>query len=495
MSVDRTALLSAVCAAGVAFFAVSVLKPLQPTLQHPPPRRYTGLIPWVLQYVYEFTYDNVYDHDVQMVRCSDKATTYRLLGIHVIGVYHPLDLEHILVKNYMNYKKGFSYELAKKVLGEALVTLPHGERHAQHRRIVSPAFSPSALKRISQLAMEGHVTELLHVLKDQVKSKSAASLSSEAEIIVQDLISRTALNIIAEAAFRLEKSDLEELAEHVKLVRDRGINVVEFLPIVNKLPTPAAVIGARFMSLTAKIVSKAAKGLQENPELVAEGSGRAIIDYLVQSKQLNTSELCDHSVTLLFAGFDTSSNSVLWALAHLAQHQSVQQKLFEELAAVMGPGIYPDVDVVRRCTYLTNVIKETMRVTPVVNDLPRTAANDDVLPYSKVVVPAGTEVDVSIIGAHRNPRIFGTDANDFRPERWEDPTLEQRVGSCGFIPFSAGPRNCIGKDFAWNEMYALLSLIVRNFSFRFGEGQSFPKEIITIVVFPEAYRMLMRERH
>ncbi len=485
--IDGKALLAAMCAGGAAYVVTKVISPLQPTLQHPPTRRYSGFLPWVLQYAYEAIHDEVYDHDVCMVNNSDKATTFRLLGLRIISVYHPADIEHVLVTNYMNFEKGFSYEVAKKILGEALVTFPHGEKHAHHRRIVSPAFSPASLRLISQLAMENHATELLHVLRDDVRRQ-------QGEIVVQTAVSRVALNIIAEAAFRLDKSDLDELAAQLSSIRDKGINVLEFLPLLNKLPTPSAILANRFRKLTGKIVEKAAERLRSNPDLAEEGSGRAIIDFLVQSKQLTQDELRDHGTTILLAGFDTSSNTVMWALAHLAQHQDVQQKLFEELAAVMGPGIYPDVDVVRRCGYLTNVIKETMRVTPVVNDLPRSAVADDVLPYSKVVIPAGASVDVSIIGAHRNPRVFGPDANDFRPERWEDPSLEQRIGSCGFIPFSAGPRNCIGKDFAWNEIYVLLSLLVRNFSFKFGEGQAFPRQVMTIVTFPEPYRMTVVER-
>ena len=490
MQVDLVAGATAVAAAGAAYCLAQVLRPPIPHMEVPPPRANRGFLPFVMQYAYELVYGQIYDIDTRFVEKSDRVVNYRVLSLSVVGIYHPLDIEHVLIRNVANYDKGFGYEAAKKLLGEGLITMPHGEKHSSSRRIVSPAFSPNALQTITENSLVGHATELFHTLQKEVRQDG----SSNHGICVQAIVSRAALNIIADAAFHMDREDLVQTEASITAMRAGGMNFLEFFPGFSQLPTAGMRRAREFKRHATACVIKAAKRVRDNPELVAEGSGRAIIDYLVQSKQLNTSELCDHSVTLLFAGFDTSSNSVLWALAHLAQHQSVQQKLFEELAAVMGPGIYPDVDVVRRCTYLTNVIKETMRVTPVVNDLPRTAANDDVLPYSKVVVPAGTEVDVSIIGAHRNPRIFGTDANDFRPERWEDPTLEQRVGSCGFIPFSAGPRNCIGKDFAWNEMYALLSLIVRNFSFRFGEGQSFPRQQFTIVVYPESYRLSISER-
>jgi cytochrome P450 len=322
--------------------------------------------------------------------------------------------------------------------------------------------------------------------------ESRSGRSTEARgINVQEIVSRAALNIIADAAFHMEPQDLAETERTVTHLRSVGMQFLDFFPIFSMIPSAGARAAKAFHFHVTACIRKAVARVRGSPPREA---GRAIIDFLVHSNSFSDSELCDHAVTVMFAGFDTSSNTVMWALAHLAQHQDVQSKLFEELAAVLGRGIYPDIDALRRCSYLTNVIKETMRVTPVVNDLPRTAIADDVLPYSKVVIPAGADVDVSIIGAHRNPRVYGADANDFRPERWDDPTLEQRVGSCGFIPFSAGPRNCVGQDFAWNEMYVILSLLVRNFSFKFGENQSFPKQISTIVTFPEPCRMLFQER-
>jgi cytochrome P450 len=492
MPIDSVAGVTAVAAAAGAFMTMKWLKGVVPGTERPPPRSASGLLPFLLQYGYEVSYGQIYDIDSTFVQQSDRAICYRVLHFPVVGIYHKDDIEHVLVSNAGNYIKGFGYDAAKKLLGDGLITMPSGDKHSRDRRIVSPAFSPTALKKITQNALVGHATELLHTLRREVREGSA---SISRGIFLQEAVSRAALNIVADAAFHMERKDLVQTEATVLKMREGGMQFLEFFPLFSMLPTAGMRSAQEFHRHVTNCVLKAISRVRElsasNPE---EHSGRAIIDFLVQSKELTTKELCDHSVTLMFAGFDTSSNTVMWALAHLAQHQDVQQKLFEEMAAVMGPGIYPDVDVVRRCGYLTNVIKETMRVTPVVNDLPRSAVADDVLPYSKVVIPAGTEVDVSIIGAHRNPRVFGPDANDFRPERWEDPSLEQRIGSCGFIPFSAGPRNCIGKDFAWNEMYVLLSLLVRNFSFKFGEGQTFPKQQFTVVVYPEAYRLQIRER-
>ena len=163
-------------------------------------------------------------------------------------------------------------------------------------------------------------------------------------------------------------------------------------------------------------------------------------------------------------------------LALLATHENVQTKLHEQLCEVMGKNKNVDIDALRQCAYLNNVIRESLRVLPTAPLIARSTFEDDVLPFSKVVIPKGETIAISIYHIHRNRQIYGEDAEDFRPERWEDPDLERRCGSCGYMPFSVGKRNCIGKEFAVNELCVLLGSIVRNFSFEFAPGEVFPQK-------------------
>lgn len=223
-------------------------------------------------------------------------------------------------------------------------------------------------------------------------------------------------------------------------------------------------------------------------------TGRAIIDYLLQSKELTMSDIRDHGVTFMFTGLDTSSNTLQWLMALLALHPQCQDRLYDELCNVMGRGSCPAVEDVSTCAYLTNVIKEALRLYGVAAFIGRDAQEDDVLPHSKVIIPKGTYIVVGLIATHRSSETFGEDAELFRPERWEDPALEERTGLGGFIPFGVGKRNCIGKEFAMVEMMILLAVLVRNFKMDFRNGQTFPKAQLDIIYTPHAFKVAMSMR-
>lgn len=310
---------------------------------------------------------------------------------------------------------------------------------------------------------------------------------------MNDLIRRAALHIIAESAFHCTKDDLKSVADEFTVINKLPQNVLILLvPLLKFLPLSER-----------RAIDKARKNLGEYVLSIAEqiksegsivdGTARAIIDYLVQSEELTTDDLRDHSLTFMFAGFESTTNTLQWTLAILAEHKIVQQKLYETLSTIAAPGTCPDIDTLQSCVYLNNCINESMRLSPVVPVISRDTVDDDVLPFTKVVVPAGTTVLLSIHGAHRNPAVFGADADKFRPERWDDPTLKERIGVCGFFPFSAGPRNCIGKEFALNELLILLSILVRNFEFNIRK-EDFPTRKFGVTMQPTPYNMTIRAR-
>jgi cytochrome P450 len=476
--IDVVAFLGAIAAAGTSFVILTAIKPMPPRIPRAP-RQKTGFLAWLLDQAYDRTCCPPLQSDYFIFsKTNYRAAAYRHFCFQIIGLAHPADLEHVFLTNKNNYVKGMGYDAIKRMFGNGLVTVADGEEHTRHRRIVSPAFSPAALKLMSKETMVTHAKELYTEIYRRVDEGAV-------DVALQELISRAALNIVADAAFHTGKEELGQVSDHIMRMQEEGISFLSFIPILDKLPSKSFELLQAFRSMVNDIILRRYQTREEQ----GTGEGRAIIDYLVRSKELDFSMLKDHSVTFMFAGFETSSTCLQWTLLNLARDESIQQKLFEELSAAFGPRICPDPDLLRLCPFLVNVIKESLRLFPPVVGLPRQAIADDVLPYSKVVIPAGAFVDCAFAATHLEPSTYGADAAAFRPERWEDPSLEQRIGSCGFIPFSAGPRNCIGKDFAWNEILMLLSLLVRNFRFSFPAGESFPDQKRGIVIYPAPYRL------
>jgi cytochrome P450 len=484
--VDVKALGVSLWAAATAFVCVRYfLRPLHsPRLQ--PPRATLSaadgwFLPFVMQHAYEMTFRETLPILGDMVRWSaNRVVLYRFLYFHRHVVSHQLDAEHILLSHPERYEKGPGYRILKMVLGEGLVTQFDEDSHARHRRIVGPAFSPQALRTISNITNTRHCQAMIDEIRQCVDNPSTRGV-----LAVQDLINRTTLNVIAEAAFHADDPKaVEDIGRLFNMIQDESSDAFIVLnaplPGVEHLPFgPPARVRQTLKQVLPHIAAVQAKVL---PGEVTDGSGKALIDYLLSSKNLSDIELRDHSVTFMFAGHETTSNSLQWMLALLATRREIQNKLFEELCEVMGKGKSVDIDTLRQCQYLNNVVKESLRVLPTAPLIAKSLLVDDVLPYSKTVVPKGETVVISIYHIHRNKHIYGDDAEEFRPERWEDADLERRCGSCGYIPFSVGKRNCIGKDFALNELCVLLGTIVRNFSFAFAEGETFPKHKLHVTL-------------
>ncbi|KAL4915247.1 putative cytochrome P450 family protein [Aspergillus aurantiobrunneus] len=179
----------------------------------------------------------------------------------------------------------------------------------------------------------------------------------------------------------------------------------------------------------------------------------------------------DQLLQLLFAGRDTTATLISFALLCLARHPGGWDKLREEILQQFGtPG-----DVGRRdemtfenlkgCTYLQHVLSETLRLYPPIPVNTRQALRDTVLPTGggpdrnePVVVPQGTTLTYSVYVIHRRKDIWGEDASEWRPERWEG-----MKGGFHYLPFNAGPRHCPGQQFALTEAAYTLARLAQTF--------------------------------
>ncbi|KAF9422810.1 hypothetical protein HW555_001594 [Spodoptera exigua] len=187
-------------------------------------------------------------------------------------------------------------------------------------------------------------------------------------------------------------------------------------------------------------------------ELMIESSGG--------DKGYTDKELLEEIMVIFTAGTDTSTLASSFASMLLARHPDVQEKVYQECKDVFGDSNLPvTAEELSRLKYMGAVIKETLRLYPPGPILLRKVDNDVVLP-SGDTLPKGTGIFVSIFAANRNPRYWGDDADQFRPERFIDTQLKHPAA---FLSFSYGPRNCLGYRYAMLSMKSVLSNIVRRF--------------------------------
>jgi len=191
-------------------------------------------------------------------------------------------------------------------------------------------------------------------------------------------------------------------------------------------------------------------------------------------------ELLDEAITLLFAGQDTSAATLSWTLHLLSLHPNTQMRLAKEVRdclsnANIGHGERISKKMVSKMTFLDAVIKESMRLYPVapfvVRRLPDalTILSDTSGSEESVTIPKDTFACIWIYGLHRNPKLWHR-ANDFVPERWIDPVLQklddaQTKYKGAFMPFAAGPRNCVGQPLAQTILKIMLARIINECEF------------------------------
>nr|AIY55343.1 cytochrome P450 monooxygenase CYP52-N2 [Wickerhamiella domercqiae] len=177
---------------------------------------------------------------------------------------------------------------------------------------------------------------------------------------------------------------------------------------------------------------------------------------------------------ILIAGRDTTAATLAYAFHYLTKNPAIYAKVREDVLTVFpnGDASLATFEDLRKAKYLQMVIKEVLRLAPVVPTNSRTAVRDTYLPRGggpagnlPVFVPKGTNVRYSAYVLHRDPDIYGADSYDFNPERWrpENKLPGSPMYSWGYIPFNGGPRICVGQQFALTEFALTMIKLVLEF--------------------------------
>ncbi|KAB1257723.1 Cytochrome P450 4V2 [Camelus dromedarius] len=192
---------------------------------------------------------------------------------------------------------------------------------------------------------------------------------------------------------------------------------------------------------------------------------RAFLDLLLnvtddEGNKLSHEEIREEVDTFMFEGHDTTAAAVNWSLYLLGSYPEVQKKVDNELEEIFGKSDRPaTLEDLKKLKYLECVIKESLRLFPPVPFFARNLNEDCDVGGYKIV--KGSQVIIVPYALHRDPRYF-PDPEEFVPERFLPENSKGRH-SYAYVPFSAGPRNCIGQKFAIMEEKTILSCILRHF--------------------------------
>ena len=189
-------------------------------------------------------------------------------------------------------------------------------------------------------------------------------------------------------------------------------------------------------------------------------------------------EIVANVLTFITAGHETTAVALTWALWLLAKDQATQQRVFDEVRAVVGDQII-DATHVEGLSFCRQVIQEAMRLFPPAPGIARIAK--DAMEIAGMQISARTRIHIPVFALHRNVGLWDN-PNAFDPDRFAADQVKAR-SRYAFLPFGGGPRICIGAGFAMIEAAIILATVVRAFCFQPVAGHR-PKPVAKITLRP-----------
>jgi len=319
------------------------------------------------------------------------------------------------------------------MLGRHSLLLLDEDEHMRERKLMLPAFHGDALRRYPDL-----IREIAEAEVSGWPTGEPVALRPRMQAITLEVILRLVIGVRDPEALGRLRDLLARLVDQSTMV----------LFLVTALDRDLSWFPPwrRFLEIRAQADELIYREIARRR---ADPSGDDILSMLVQSSAeggdaLTDEELRDELVTLLLAGHETTATALAWAFERLARHPDVMARLRKSL----DDG---------ESDYLDAVIKETLRVRPVVMEVGRDITEP--VQIGRWHLPAGTRVMSSIGLVQRAEDRWGDDAKAFRPERLIDAQPEPYT----WIPFGGGPRRCIGASFATTEMAAIIPVVLREF--------------------------------
>uniref|UniRef100_A0A8D0DZ82 Cytochrome P450 n=1 Tax=Salvator merianae TaxID=96440 RepID=A0A8D0DZ82_SALMN len=384
-------------------------------------------------------------------------------------------------------KDNFAYQNIIPWIGKGLLVL-HGPKWFQHRKLLTPGFHYTILKPYVALMAES-TKIMLDKWEQLITQEKSVELFEHVSLMTLDSIMKCAFSYKSNCQMDRENSYVKAVFELCSLVHSRLHNLLLHSDLTFWLSPQ----GYRFRKAcqithlhTDKIIKERKELLKNEQEQqkVQEKSHLDFLDILLCAKDENGVGLSDEDLraevdTFMFEGHDTTASGISWMLYCLAQNTEHQQKCRDEVKAILGEHDTIQWDDLSKMTYCTQCIKESLRLFPPVPGVSRELSKPITF-FDGRTLPEGSWVAVSIYLIHRNPSIW-KDPEVFDPLRFSSENVSSR-NSHAFLPFAAGPRNCIGQQFAMNEMKVALAMTLLRFELSLDPSKLEPIPVPQIVL-------------
>lgn len=398
-----------------------------------------------------------------------------------VMTFSPEMAEYLFSSNTL-IRKGTSYNTMHSWLGTGLLT-SWSSKWFNNRKMLTPAFHFKILESFLPI-MNRNAKILIEKLKSQAGANGGLISDFRKPILLcaLDVICETAMGKRIYAQSDPEGRYIKSVYEVGDIIIERvckpwtwvdsiykwtpqGKKFFQHLQILKKFTDD--VIQERMNEILSKNNNESANS--QECDTVLGGKKKEpfmdtlILEHLKRPSEFTLENIREEVDTFMFEGHDTTAWGVIWSTFLLGLHPDIQSKLQEEVDLVYD-NLLEDQELtledLRKLAFTEAVIKESQRLYPSVPVISRTAESD--IKVGDYTVPAGSELAMIIFRIHRDP-VHWPEPEKFDPERFMS---NQRRHPYAFVPFSAGPRNCIGQKFALMEEKALVASIFRNFTVR-----------------------------
>jgi len=359
-------------------------------------------------------------------------------------IFDPADVYEVLIGKQNQFIKGNAWNRIRKFAGDGLVTAEE-PNHMKNRRYIQPHFNHKKIVDDYSKVMIKKVTERQNLYLD---SNKKMDLHNEMVSLVFDIVIESLFGITEKVDSIPVKKNMEIAMDSVERTIAPGLDRYDFtsLPIFKKFRTASLDLHDFAINLIAKRKSDKS----EHDDLLS-----LLIDSYMTDDQIS-----DEVITIILAGFETTANTLSWIFSYLNENKDIYDELIEESIKISKSNNF--IEDINSSELLDGIIKETLRLKPSLWILPRMAAND--ISVGDKFIPKGANVILSPYVTHRNESVY-IDPEKFIPSRWNN-SFEKTLPRGAYVPFSAGPRKCIGDQFALLEMKIILCLFSAKFKIK-----------------------------
>nr|AZR39479.1 cytochrome P450 [Agasicles hygrophila] len=382
-----------------------------------------------------------------------------------IAVSNPEHIEKVL-NSPKALDKDYLYKFLSFAIGEGLITA-RGQKWKKHRKAIMPAFNQKILDNYQKVFAQ----------KSAIFTNILLENSGNKELDLAALLANCTLDMICETALGLDmdmqKTNMDFFMNLDKLMEITCLRIFkvwhhltftfplfpiskEYVKCLNTfLNFTSAIIKKKLDVFNSNLPRKGSLTIEDKN--IKEKENLAFLDLIMENSNFTEEELREEVNLFLIAGTDTTASALACTFVMLGMHQDVQEKVLEEILETMGPDRPVLPSDLPHLVYTERVIKESLRLFPVAAFFLRKIAED--IQVGDVVFPAGSSVYFGSVHIMRNPKYW-PDPLKFDPDRFLPENVAKRH-PCTYIPFSYGPRKCIGGRYAIMNMKTVLASVLR----------------------------------